>query len=97
QPAGKAQQGLKEQDRLGSLLGRGFGSVFTATRLSDGAPPWHGISPTEGIELLPQPNGTRAPLEIVLLGRVSTGFPGMVQLLEWLELPNDILMALECP
>ncbi|NWY34621.1 PIM1 kinase, partial [Pheucticus melanocephalus] len=43
------------------------------------------------------PNGTRAPLEIVLLGRVSTGFPGMVQLLEWLEVPNNILMVLECP
>ncbi|XP_068031634.1 uncharacterized protein [Anomalospiza imberbis] len=38
-PAGKAQQGLKERYRLGSLLGSGgFGSVFAATRLSDGAP-----------------------------------------------------------
>ncbi|NXV56991.1 PIM1 kinase, partial [Molothrus ater] len=92
-PAGKAQQGLKEQDRLDSLLGRGgFGSVFAATRLSDGAPPRHGIGPTEGIVLLPQPDGTSAPL-----AKVSTGFPGVVQLLECLELPNDILMVLERP
>ncbi|XP_014118271.1 PREDICTED: uncharacterized protein LOC106628956 [Pseudopodoces humilis] len=43
------------------------------------------------------PNGTSAPLEIVLLDKVSTGFPGMVQLLEWLELPNVIVMVLERP
>ncbi|XP_059716603.1 serine/threonine-protein kinase pim-1-like [Haemorhous mexicanus] len=36
-------------------------------------------------------------LEIVLLAKVSTGFPGVVQLLEWLELPNDVLMVLERP
>ncbi|XP_053857707.1 serine/threonine-protein kinase pim-1-like [Vidua macroura] len=98
-PARKAQQGLKEQYRLGSLLGRGgFGSVFAATRLSDGAP--------VAIKRVPQnrvlhwgelPDGTSAPLEVVLLAKVSTGFPGVVQLLEWLELPNDILMVLERP
>ncbi|KAM7033962.1 serine/threonine-protein kinase pim-1-like [Acridotheres tristis] len=50
-------------------------------RLSDGAPP----------------DGTSAPLEIVLLDKVSTGFPGVIQLLEWLELPNNIVMVLERP
>uniref|UniRef100_A0A8U8B8Y6 Serine/threonine-protein kinase 1 n=1 Tax=Geospiza parvula TaxID=87175 RepID=A0A8U8B8Y6_GEOPR len=96
-PAGKAQQGLKEQYRLGSLLGRGgFGSVFAATRLSDGAP--------VAIKRVPR-NRVRhwgelvsdAPLEIVLLAKVSTGFPGVVQLLEWLVFPNDIVMVLERP
>ncbi|XP_072776969.1 serine/threonine-protein kinase pim-1-like [Taeniopygia guttata] len=43
------------------------------------------------------PDGTSAPLEIVLLDKVSTGFPGVVQLLEWLELPNNIVMVLERP
>ncbi|NXV06625.1 PIM1 kinase, partial [Cettia cetti] len=43
------------------------------------------------------PDGTRAPLEIVLLDKVSTGFPGVIQLLEWLERPNDIVMVLERP
>ncbi|NXD60554.1 PIM1 kinase, partial [Corvus moneduloides] len=97
-PAGKAQQGLKERYRLGSLLGRGgFSSVFAATRLSDGAPAWHGISPADGIVLLPQPDGTSAPLEVVLLDKVSTGFPGVVQLLEWLELPNSVVLVMERP
>ncbi|NXQ69006.1 PIM1 kinase, partial [Quiscalus mexicanus] len=43
------------------------------------------------------PDGTSAPLEIVLLAKVSTGFPGVVQLLEWLELPNNTSMVLEHP
>ncbi|TRZ07566.1 hypothetical protein HGM15179_019541, partial [Zosterops borbonicus] len=98
-PAGKAQQDLKKQYQLGLLLGHGgFSSIFEAMRLSDGAPVaikrvprncvWHWA------EL---PNGTSAPLEIVLLDRVSPGFPGVIQLLEWLELPKDIMMVLERP
>ncbi|XP_066426152.1 serine/threonine-protein kinase pim-1-like [Molothrus aeneus] len=43
------------------------------------------------------PDGSRAPLEIVLLAKVSTDFPGVVQLLEWLELPKHIVMVLEQP
>nr|XP_054506847.1 serine/threonine-protein kinase pim-1-like [Agelaius phoeniceus] len=98
-PAGKAQQGLKEQDRLGSLPGRGgFGSIFAATRLSDGAPVAIKRVPRKRVRHWGElPDGTSAPLEIVLLAKVSTGFPGVVQLLECLELPNDILMVLECP
>ncbi|NXP95081.1 PIM1 kinase, partial [Passerina amoena] len=41
------------------------------------------------------PDGTSAPLEIVLLDKVSTGFPGVVQLLEWFEFPSYIVMVLE--
>ncbi|NXH59976.1 PIM1 kinase, partial [Rhabdornis inornatus] len=43
------------------------------------------------------PDSTSTPLKIVLLVKVSTGFPGVVQLLEWLELPNNIVMVLERP
>ncbi|XP_068856206.1 serine/threonine-protein kinase pim-1-like, partial [Aphelocoma coerulescens] len=89
----------QERYRLGSLLGRGgFGSVFAATRLSNGAPVAIKRVPRNRIghwgEL---PDGTRAPLEIVLLDKVSAGFPGIVQLHEWLELPNNVLMVLERP
>ncbi|NWZ16988.1 PIM1 kinase, partial [Agelaius phoeniceus] len=101
-PAGKVQQGLEEQDRLGSLPGRGgFGSVFAATRLLDGAPESGGAGgrvPRKRVRHWGElPDGTSAPLEIVLLAKVSTGFPGVVQLLECLELPNDILVVLERP
>ncbi|XP_066062062.1 serine/threonine-protein kinase pim-1-like, partial [Chamaea fasciata] len=98
-PAGKAQQGLQGQYRLGSLLGRGgFGRVFAGTRLSDGAAVAIKRVPRNRVRHWGElPNGTSAPLEIVLLDRVSTGFPGVVQLLDWLELPSEIVMVLEHP
>ncbi|NWT12591.1 PIM1 kinase, partial [Vireo altiloquus] len=97
-PAGKAQEALQERYRLGSLLGSGgFGSVYSGTRLADGAPvkPWHGLSPTDCTVLLLQPNGTRAPLETVLLAKVSPGCAGVIRLLEWVELPNSFVLVLE--
>ncbi|XP_063275698.1 serine/threonine-protein kinase pim-1-like [Prinia subflava] len=98
-PAGKAQQALQEQYRLGSLLGHGgFGSVWAATRLSDRAPVAIKRVPRNRVRHWGElPNGTSAPLEIVLLHKVSTGFPGVVQLLEWLELPKDIIIIMERP
>ncbi|NXP43118.1 PIM1 kinase, partial [Leiothrix lutea] len=93
-------QGLKELYRLGSLLGRGgFGSVFVATWLSDGA------SVTTN-KRVPQnhirhwgelPNGTSAPLEIMLLDKVSCGCAGVIQLPEWAEFLNSFLLVLEHP
>ncbi|XP_027765402.1 serine/threonine-protein kinase pim-1-like [Empidonax traillii] len=57
----------------------------------------HGIGPTDDIVVLPQPDGTRARLEIVLLDNVSNGFCGVIQLLEWFELPNRFLLVMEHP
>ncbi|NWH42180.1 PIM1 kinase, partial [Chloropsis hardwickii] len=79
--AGKAQEGLKGQYRRGSLLGRDGFSSVFAAMRLSA----------------PHPTAPSAPLEIVLLDKVSTGFPGVIQLLEWLELPNNILMVLERP
>ncbi|KAM3654442.1 serine/threonine-protein kinase pim-1-like [Ammospiza maritima maritima] len=96
---GKAQEALQERYRLGSLLGRGgFGSVFAATRLSDGAPVAIKRVPRDRIRHLGElPDGTSAPLEIVLLAKVSGGCGGVIQLLEWLELPDSFLLVLERP
>ncbi|TRZ06607.1 hypothetical protein HGM15179_020500, partial [Zosterops borbonicus] len=98
-PAGKAQPGLKELYRLGSLLGRGgFGSVFEATRLSDGAPVAIKRVPRNRVRHWGElPNGISAPLEIVLLDKVSSGCAGIIQLLEWAEFPNSFLLVLEHP
>uniref|UniRef100_A0A8C0UCD4 Serine/threonine-protein kinase n=1 Tax=Cyanistes caeruleus TaxID=156563 RepID=A0A8C0UCD4_CYACU len=98
-PPGNAHKGPKERYRVGSLLGRGgFGSVFAATRLSDGAPVAMKCVPRDRIRHWGElPDGTSAPLEIVLLDKVSTGFSGVVHLLEWFELPNNIVMVLERP
>ncbi|XP_063039413.1 serine/threonine-protein kinase pim-1-like [Melospiza melodia melodia] len=93
------QQALQERYRLGSLLGRGgFGSVFAATRLSDGAPVAIKRVPRDRIRHWGElPDGTSAPLEIVLLAKVSCGCGGVIQLLEWLELPDSFLLVLERP
>ncbi|NWY34980.1 PIM1 kinase, partial [Pheucticus melanocephalus] len=92
-PAGKAQEALQKRYRLGSLLGSGgFGSVFAATRLSDGAPVAIKRVLRDRIQHWAElPDGTSAPLEIVLLAKVSRGCAGVIQLLEWLELPDSFL------
>ncbi|XP_056360630.1 LOW QUALITY PROTEIN: serine/threonine-protein kinase pim-1-like [Oenanthe melanoleuca] len=98
-PAGKSQEALQERYRMGSLLGSGgFGSVFSGTRLADGAPVAIKRVPRDRIRHWGElPNGARAPLEIVLLDKVSTGFRGVIQLLEWFELPSCFLLVLERP
>ncbi|XP_064278809.1 serine/threonine-protein kinase pim-1-like [Passer domesticus] len=96
---GKAQEALQERYRLGSLLGRGgFGSVCSATRLSDGTPVAIKRVPRDRIRHWSElPDGTSAPLEIVLLAKVSCGCAGVIQLLEWLELPDSFLLVMERP
>ncbi|NXP00464.1 PIM1 kinase, partial [Certhia brachydactyla] len=56
---------------------------------------WHGISPTDGIVLFLQPRDTCTPLEIELLDKVFTGFHGVVQLLDWCELPKICLLVMK--
>ncbi|XP_068034686.1 serine/threonine-protein kinase pim-1-like, partial [Anomalospiza imberbis] len=98
-PAGKAQEALQERYRLGSPLGSGgFGSVFAATRLSDGTPVAIKRVPRNRIRHWGElPNGTSAPLEVVLLAKLSSGCASIIQLLEWLELPDSVVLVLECP
>ncbi|XP_068028050.1 serine/threonine-protein kinase pim-1-like [Anomalospiza imberbis] len=98
-PAGKAQEALQERYRLGSLLGSGgFGSVFAATRLSDGAPVAIKRVPRNRVRHWGElPDSTSAPLEVVLLAKVSSGCAGVIQLLEWLELPDSAVLVLERP
>ncbi|NWZ74355.1 PIM1 kinase, partial [Acrocephalus arundinaceus] len=96
-PAGKAQEVLQERYRVGSLLGRGsFGSICTGTQLLDGTPVSGRARAEGGGGWCLGPKETSAPLEIVLLDKVSTGCAGVILLLERAELPNGFLLVLEC-
>ena len=89
--------GWKPPDRLEGEQPGASGELRASRAGWELPDPWHGISPADGIVVLPQPDSTSAPLEMVLLDNVSTGFPGVLQLLEWLQLPNIIVMVLEHP
>ncbi|NXH05996.1 PIM1 kinase, partial [Loxia leucoptera] len=99
--------------REGPLLGSGgCGSVYSGTRLADGAPvaikrvsrdrisEWARRSPgtADGIAVSPQRKSALVPLELALLGMVSCpGFRGVVRLLDWFELPDGFAPLMERP
>ncbi|NXV58075.1 PIM1 kinase, partial [Molothrus ater] len=81
----------------GPLLGSGScGSVYSGTRLADGAPVQRSIGPADGIAVSLQRKGALVPLELVLLWMVSQpGFCGVVRLLDWFEVPEGFVLVME--
>uniref|UniRef100_A0A8U7N4Z5 Serine/threonine-protein kinase 1 n=1 Tax=Corvus moneduloides TaxID=1196302 RepID=A0A8U7N4Z5_CORMO len=90
---------LQELYQLGPQLGSGgFGTVFSGIRLSDGSPvAIKRVARESVLQWYELPDGTRVPMEIVLMEKVGSGCHNIIQLLDWFELPDSFLLVMERP
>ncbi|XP_059704102.1 uncharacterized protein LOC132328278 [Haemorhous mexicanus] len=98
QEAGQKKE-VQELYQLGPQLGSGgFGTVFSGIRLSDGSPvAIKRVARESVLQWDELPDGTRVPLEIVLMERVGSGCHNIIQLLDWFELPDSFVLVMERP
>ncbi|XP_032914394.1 serine/threonine-protein kinase pim-1-like [Catharus ustulatus] len=98
QEAGQKKQ-LQELYQLGPQLGSGgFGTVFSGMRLSDGSPvAIKRVARESVLQWDELPDGTRVPMEIVLMEKVGSGCHYIIQLLDWFELPDSFVLVMERP
>ncbi|XP_072788584.1 serine/threonine-protein kinase pim-1-like [Taeniopygia guttata] len=96
--AGQRRQ-RQEQYLLGPQLGSGgFSTVFSGIRLSDGSPvALKRVARESVLQWDELPDGTRVPLEVVLMEKVGSGCQNIIQLLDWFELPDSFILVLERP
>ncbi|NWU37651.1 PIM1 kinase, partial [Hylia prasina] len=85
--------------QLGPQLGSGgFGTVFSGIRLSDGSPvALKRVARERVLQWAELPDGTRVPVEIVLMEKVGSGCYSIIQLLDWFELPDSFVLVMERP
>ncbi|NWI86301.1 PIM1 kinase, partial [Pitta sordida] len=83
----------------GQELGSGgFGTVYSGIRASDSRPvAIKRVARERILQWGNLPDGTRVPMEIVLLDKVGSGCPNVIQLLDWFELRECYLVVMERP
>ncbi|NWZ18151.1 PIM1 kinase, partial [Agelaius phoeniceus] len=85
--------------QLGPQLGSGgCGTVFSGIRLSDGSPvAIKHVARESVLQWDELPDGTRVPMEIVLMEKVGSSCYNIIRLLDWFELPDSFVLVLERP